>query len=120
MYCDATDQVEIGRGTNLVTEVVDVCVVLHLHDIVVCLPDTICWSRVVASAPPPPPALGSIAIVHLVAVLGSPSHPQTRTPFSVIFFRKTLNFVFVTVEVGGAAQQRLGTFLLARKAARGS
>lgn len=63
----------------LIAEVVDVCVVLHLHDVMVCLPDTICWRRVEASATATATSstLGPVASVHLVAVLRSPSHPRT-------------------------------------------
>lgn len=60
----------------LITEVVHVCVVLHLHDVMVRLPDAICWRRVVSSTAVAAPSspLRPIRIVHLVAVLRSPSH----------------------------------------------
>lgn len=71
-----------GDTAYLIAQVVDVCIVLHLHDVVVCLPNTICWCRVVAAPTPPPP--GPVAIVHLVAVFGSPSH-ETVVSLSLSF-----------------------------------
>lgn len=60
----------------LIAEVVDVCVILHLHDVMVRLSDAICWRRVVPSTAVAGPSspLRPIGIVHLVAVLRSPSH----------------------------------------------
>lgn len=60
----------------LITEVVHVRVILHLHDIMVRLPDAICWRGVVSSTAVAAPStpLRPIGIVHLVAVLRSPSH----------------------------------------------
>lgn len=66
----------VACWTHLITEVVDVCIILHLHDVVIRLSDAIRWRRVVASATAPRPSspLGSVGIVHLVTVLRSPSH----------------------------------------------